>query len=259
MQQDGGMEQEILDLAQDLAEIGRLVDDDDVASVLDRFVRRVVFSVPECEEASITVLTQDRPEIIARHHKTAAQVAEPSRAALAEQLGAPSGPLQETLLYGEPRRIGDLAADHRWPDFDAAAINAGYRSCVFLPLPAAGGTAAAFTLFSAKPDAFGATSYDIVLLFALHAGVAFDNIILYDNSTQLIEHLQSALQTRTVIGQAQGILMHRYGIGSEVAFDVLKRGSQDRNVKLRNLSLELVDAQHAGKLSAVLQQYGLSQ
>ncbi|MER7251205.1 GAF and ANTAR domain-containing protein [Kribbella sp. NPDC000426] len=253
------MEQEILDLAQDLAEIGRLVDDDDVTTVLDRFVRRVVLSVPECEEASITVLTHERPEIIARHHKTAADVAEPSRAALAEQLCAPGGPLQETLLYGEPRRIGDLAADHRWPDFDAAAINAGYRSCLFLPLPAAASGAAAFTLFSVKPDAFGATSYDVVLLFAMHAGVAFDNITLYDDSTQLIEHLQSALQTRTVIGQAQGILMHRYDISSDVAFDVLKRGSQDQNVKLRNLSLELVDAQHTGNLTQALQQYGLGQ
>ena len=251
------MEQEILDLAQDLADIGRLVDDDDVPTVLDRFVTRVVLSVPDCEEASITALTQDRPEILARHHKTADQVAEPSRVTLAEQLCAPRGPLQETLLYGEPRRIGDLAADHRWPDFGAAAINAGYRSCLFLPLPAAGSTAA-FTLFSIKPDAFGTTSYDVVLLFALHAGVAFDNISLYDDSTRLIEHLQSALQTRTVIGQAQGILMHRYDISSDVAFDVLKRGSQDMNLKLRNLSLELVDAQHAGNLTEVLRQYGLA-
>jgi len=254
-----GMEQEILDLAQDLAEIGRLVDDDDVSTVLERFVWRVVLSVPECEEASITQLKQDRPDILARHHKTAAQVAEPSRVALAEQLSASSGPLQETLLYAEPRRIGDLASDHRWPDFNAAAINAGYRSCLFLPLHAAGSVPAAFTLFSVKPDAFGTTSYDVVLLFALHAGVAFDNITLYDNSMQLIEHLQSALQTRTVIGQAQGILMHRYDINSDIAFDVLKRGSQDMNVKLRHLCLQLVDAQHAGKLTEVLQHYGLSQ
>ncbi|WP_328997958.1 ANTAR domain-containing protein [Kribbella sp. NBC_00709] len=39
---------------------------------------------------------------------------------------------------------------------------------------------------------------------------------LYDNSTKLIEQLQAALHTRTIIGQAQGILMHRYEITSVV-------------------------------------------
>jgi len=72
------------------------------------------------------------PDILARHHKTAAQVAEPSRVALAEQLSASSGPLQETLLYAEPRRIGDLASDHRWPDFNAAAINAGLATTILI-------------------------------------------------------------------------------------------------------------------------------
>jgi GAF domain-containing protein len=253
----GSMEQQLLELAQELAEIGRLVDDDDVVTTLDRFVTRVVLSVPQCEEAAITALTHDTPEILARHHKTADQVAEPSRAALAAQLTASSGPLHDSLLYGEPRRIGDLAADHRWPEFGAAAINAGYRSCVFLPLPA-GSTAAAFSLFSVKPDAFSSSSYDIVLLFALHAGVAFDNVTLYENSSKLVEHLQAALHTRTTIGQAQGVLMHRYGVTSDVAFDVLKRASQDQNVKLRNVSLDVVEAQNTGNLAEVLKKYGLA-
>ncbi|MGZ0146004.1 GAF and ANTAR domain-containing protein [Kribbella sp. WER1] len=253
------MEQQLLELAQELAEIGRLVEDDDVVATLDRFVSRVVLTVPDCEEASITVLAQDTPEILARHHKTADQVAEPAREALDAQLCAANGPLYETLAHGEPRRIGDLAADHRWPEFAAAAINAGYRSCLFLPLPATGDGRAAFSLFSVEPDAFGTTSYDIVLLFALHAGVAFDNVTLYDNSAKLIEHLQTALRTRTVIGQAHGILMHRYDITSAVAFEVLKRASQDTNVKLRTISHHLVEAQNAGNLTEVLRKYGLTE
>ncbi|MEV5967043.1 ANTAR domain-containing protein [Kribbella sp. NPDC051952] len=253
------MEQQILELAQELAEIGRLVDDDDVVTILNRFVSRVVLSVPECEEAAITVLTSGTPDILARHHKTADAVAEPSRAALAAHLSATDGPLHETLLYAEPRHIGDLAADHRYPEFAAAAINAGYRSCLLLPLPSAGtSAAAAFSLFSVKPDAFSSTSYDIVLLFALNAGVAFDNVTLYDNSTKLIEQLQAALHTRTIIGQAQGILMHRYEITSDIAFEVLKRASQDTNVKLRAVSLQLVEAQNAGNLSDTLHTYGLA-
>ncbi|WP_202865918.1 GAF and ANTAR domain-containing protein [Kribbella turkmenica] len=247
----------ILELAQELAEVSRLVEDDDVATTLGRFVSRVVNTVPDCEEASITVLLRGEAEIVARYHKTADAQAEPVRATLAEQLVAPGGPLHDALTYGEPRRVADLASDQRWPEFDAAAINAGYRSCLFLPLPGVSEAPAAFSLFSAKQDAFDSTSYDLVLLFALHAGVAFDNVQLFNDSRSLIEQLRTALATRTVIGQAQGVLMHRYGITTSVAFDVLKRASQDSNVKLRQLSEEFVEAQNQGRLSEALRRYGL--
>jgi hypothetical protein len=257
MAHDGGMGEGILELAQELAEVSRLVEDDDVATTLGRFVSRVVRTVPECEEASITVLVGDQAEIVARYHQTTDPVAEPARAPLAQQMVMPEGPLYDTLTYGEPHRVSDLAADHRWPEFAATAINAGYRSALLLPLPAMNGSSAAFSLFSAKVDAFGSTSYDIVLLFALHAGVTFDNLQLFNDSRSLIDQLRTALTTRTVIGQAQGVLMHRYAITSSVAFDVLKRASQDNNVKLRELSNDLVDAQNLGRLSEALRKYGL--
>ncbi len=247
----------ILELAQELVEVSRLVEDDDVTTTLGRFVSRVVRTVPDCEEAAITVLDNGKAEIVARFHKTADPTAEPARATLAEQLIKDGGPLYETFTYREPRRIGDLASDQRWPEFDATAINAGYRSCLFLPLPAVSDSAASFSLFSNKPDAFGSTSYDVVLLFALHAGVAFDNVKLFNDSRTLVEQLRTALTTRTAIGQAQGLLMHRYGIASSVAFDVLKRCSQDANVKLRELSADLVEAQNKGRLSPALRKYGL--
>ncbi|HET6988410.1 MAG TPA: GAF and ANTAR domain-containing protein [Kribbella sp.] len=251
------MAEGILELAQELAEVSRLVEDDDVTTTLGRFVSRVVRTVPDCEEASICVLVDGTAEMVARYHSTTDEVAEPARAALAEQLIAPDGPVYDAMAYGEPHRIGDLASDHRWPEFAASAINASYRSCLFLPLPAQTGSAAAFNLFSATPDAFGNTSYDLVLLFAMHAGVAFDNVQLFNDSRTMVEQLRSAIATRTVIGQAQGLLMHRYGLASNVAFEVLKRCSMDANVKLREVSTELVEAQDAGRLAAALKKYGL--
>lgn len=247
---------DILGLAQELAEVSRLVADDDVSSTLGRFVSRIVRTVPDCDAAAIAILADGEAELIARQDATD-PTTEPAQPTFTAQLIAADGPLHDALTYGEPRRIGDLAADHRWPKFAAAAINAGYRSCLFLPLPADGDAAAAFSLFSAEPDAFGGMSYDVALLFALNAGVAFDNVQLFDDSRTLIEQLRTALTTRNLIGQAQGLLMHRYGITSSVAFDVLKRCSQDGNVKLRELSKEFVDAQHDNRLDAALRKHGL--
>jgi hypothetical protein len=52
--------------------------------------------------------------------------------------------------------------------------------------------------------------------------------------------------------------MHRYDLRSEVAFEVLKRGSQINNLKLRDLAAELVQAQEEGTLAHALHAHGLT-
>lgn len=51
---------------------------------------------------------------------------------------------------------------------------------------------------------------------------------------------QQALTTRTVIGQAQGLLMATLGIGPNEAFALLAAESQARNIKLRDVAAEHV-------------------
>ncbi|WP_236978691.1 PAS and ANTAR domain-containing protein [Mycobacterium kiyosense] len=69
----------------------------------------------------------------------------------------------------------------------------------------------------------------------------------YDADLQ--KHLSEALlavdSRRAVINQAMGILMLRYGIDSDAAFERLVKMSQESNVKLRNIA-ELVVAEIAG-------------
>ena len=47
-----------------------------------------------------------------------------------------------------------------------------------------------------------------------------------------IEQLEVAVDHRTTIGQAQGILMERLGVDADTAFEYLKRVSMDSNRKL---------------------------
>lgn len=53
--------------------------------------------------------------------------------------------------------------------------------------------------------------------------------------------LQAALVTRERIGQACGILMSRHLLTADDAMTALRRGSQHRNVKLRELAREVVE------------------
>ncbi|MBO3085642.1 ANTAR domain-containing protein [Cellulomonas fengjieae] len=60
------------------------------------------------------------------------------------------------------------------------------------------------------------------------------------------QELTQALQSHAVIDQAKGALMLGYGIDGEAAFELLRWGSQQRNVRLLTLSERLVAAVESG-------------
>ena len=62
-----------------------------------------------------------------------------------------------------------------------------------------------------------------------------------------IRTLREAVQTRTRIGEAVGIVMERYKIPEQQAFAFLTRLSQTRNVKLRHIADQLIEATAATK------------
>ncbi len=62
-----------------------------------------------------------------------------------------------------------------------------------------------------------------------------------------VEDLRRALETHPVIDHAQGMLMMRFDIDAPRAFALLKRVSQDNNVKLRDIATAIVATAGAGK------------
>jgi AmiR/NasT family two-component response regulator len=55
-----------------------------------------------------------------------------------------------------------------------------------------------------------------------------------------IEQLEVAVRHRTVIGQAQGILMQQLSIDADTAFEYLKRVSMHSNRKLIDIAVDVV-------------------
>lgn len=252
---DGQVGTDFVTIAQELAEVSRLVDGDDVTGALDRFVARVVATVEGCDHALIVAQDDDRPELIAAAGGSTASDAGLGRVAVLDAMAERHGPLRDVLHHGEPHRLSDAGEDRRWPTFSAAMIAAGFRSCLLLPLPARTGPGAGFCLFSARPDNFGEASFDVVLLFALNAGVVFDNAQLYHDSQSLVGQLQTALATRSLVGRAQGIVMHRYDLDTDSAAALIKRGSQNTNTKLRDVARAIVEAQEQGSVDIALTKY----
>ena len=54
------------------------------------------------------------------------------------------------------------------------------------------------------------------------------------------QSLRKAVDSRLRIGQAQGILMHKYDLDESAAFAVLRRLSQSQNIKLHLIADHVV-------------------
>jgi anti-sigma regulatory factor (Ser/Thr protein kinase) len=97
-------------------------------------------------------------------------------------------------------------------------------------------------LYAGLPHAFGAVDRAKGVIFATHASSALGAAeARAEDAAESERHLQEALASRGIIGQAQGILMERERITAEQAFEILRHASQDLNVKLRDVAQRLVD------------------
>ena len=225
----------------ELADLARVAEgDEEVEQVLRRIVEYATSLVPGCVAASLTLRSTEG-------HQTAASSDERVAECHAIQFSAQgNGPGRETLRWSEPRRSDDLEREERWPDFAAAALRSGFRSCLALPLRADRSDSTALNLYSDAVDTFRGTTFDVALLFAAQGGVALDNADLYRQNREMVEHLHRTLATRGVIERAKGVLMSQHGVSSEDAFLLLQRESQHSHRKLREVAQALLEQHQPG-------------
>jgi AmiR/NasT family two-component response regulator len=80
---------------------------------------------------------------------------------------------------------------------------------------------------------------DVLLLLATHASLALAATDAVTEGELQAANLRRAIDSRDVIGQAKGIIMARRGVSADEAFEVLRRTSQNLNVKLAELATTL--------------------
>jgi AmiR/NasT family two-component response regulator len=70
--------------------------------------------------------------------------------------------------------------------------------------------------------------------------VAAGNLYAYQNARDMADNLQTALESRAVIDQAKGVLMERYKLSADQAFQLLAHASMNANKKVRDIADHLV-------------------
>lgn len=143
------------------------------------------------------------------------------------------GPALLTMQHHAAVVVGDVGADDRWPQWGALAAEQGLRSMVAVQLSTGEVPFGALSLYSAEPAAFDEDDVAVAEIFALHASIAVA-------TAQEEAGLRRAMDARHLVGQAQGMLMERYGLDPDRAFAVLRRLSQNNRIKLREAAEQVV-------------------
>lgn len=151
------------------------------------------------------------------------------------------GPCVDALA-GEIQYYDGTNERPRWRQFAEAAADAGIYSVVSFPMKLGGDTFGALNFYSREREALRKGQREEGQLFAAQAAVAVANAKAYTDKATQVQQLQDALKTRTIIGQATGLLMAQEGLTSEEAFHRLVQVSQKSNVKLRDIAQGYVEA-----------------
>ena len=203
-----------------------------VEGTLQKIVELAELAVDGCEAAGILLSDSGTLTTAAASSPLAIEIDQ-------MQIDANEGPCLAAATQATTVYAHDLIDDPRWPTFAAAATAAGIRTVLAYPLSV--DRPSALNLYARFPTAFGATDRAQGLLFATLARLALDSARERAADANKAHNLAEALRTRELIGQAQGILIERDRITANQAFEVLRRASQNMNIKLREVAETLVE------------------
>jgi transcriptional regulator with GAF, ATPase, and Fis domain len=216
--------EELEEYAKKLAHMARdLLAQDSVQKTLDRIGYHAVQLVEGCEAAGVMTVYDGQVKTLSA---TSDLVRTSDR--IQGELG--EGPcFDATRTPQDVYRVADMTETvRRWPRYAPHARELGIGSMMGFLLYTEEDNLGALDLYSSQPNTFTKASEDIGWMLASHAAVAF-------SSARTHAQLHSALETRHSIGEAIGIVMERYKLDEDQAFAVLKKSSQNQNVKLREL------------------------
>ncbi|WP_318217063.1 GAF and ANTAR domain-containing protein [Streptomyces sp. SCL15-6] len=218
--------------AEQMASLARdLLAQESVRDTLERITGAATELVEGCDAAGILLLRGRRVQSLA---PTEQLVIDSDQ--LQERAGeGPCFDAARTSVGERQFRIADFTdVTERWPTYVPEARKLGLGSMMGILLFTEDEDLGALNFYSRRPGAFTEASETAGWLLASHAAVAF-------SSARTQAQLQEAIGTRHTIGEAMGILMGSHRLTEDQAFAALRRYSQDRNVKLRDVARQVCE------------------
>ncbi|HEU5455138.1 MAG TPA: GAF and ANTAR domain-containing protein [Nocardioides sp.] len=204
-------------------------------STFDEIYQQLVETAPRivtgCDHASLMLARRDGYETAAASDDVARRID-----ALERELG--EGPCVDAIDEEAGQIDPDITRHSTWPRLAERVIAetpvrgmAGYRIVI------EGKKVGALNLFSDTPDAFETDGADQGAVLSAFASVALMSMANRDRA----DSLRRGLESNREVGKAIGLLMAAHHIGSEEAFEVLRKASNDMNMKLTEVAREVIE------------------
>ena len=194
---------------------------------LEAIVHTAIGTVPGFDEASISVSAGDARIV------THAASSDLVKNLDAHQYQTKEGPCFQALTTHGVVSVPSVRHEQRWPAYIPRAAQAGVTTQLAVHIGDGGPVRGALNLYGTTDEGIDPEAPGIAVMFASHAASAL-------GWAHTEEHLNAAITSRKMIGQAIGIVMERYQIDEGKAFEFLARVSQTENIKLRDVAQELV-------------------
>ncbi|MFE5703720.1 GAF and ANTAR domain-containing protein [Rhodococcus koreensis] len=192
--------------------------------------------VPGCAHASLMLKQDDRHITVAASDEVAAHVDSLERA---EQ----EGPCLDAIENDAPQVETELASSKQWPRLARRTIaETPVRGAAGFRLMIRGRKVGALNLFADNPGELTDESIDQAILITAFAAVTLTAL----HEHQEAQTLRDGLASNREIGKAIGLLMAFHDISEDRAFDLLRKTSQDMNIKLTGVAREVI-AHHNSK------------
>ncbi|WP_208710859.1 GAF and ANTAR domain-containing protein [Sinomonas sp. R1AF57] len=154
------------------------------------------------------------------------------------QYASGEGPCQESVSTERTVYVPDLRTTKRYPRYRQAVDGAPLRS-VFatpIPLPTSAKATAALNSYSTEPEGFSADLRAEAEELAALASRSVQLAIRFAQESERSADLAAALESRTTINLAAGVIMAQSNCTPAQAIEVLKSASMHRNMKLREVA-----------------------
>jgi GAF domain-containing protein len=185
-------------------------------------------------------------------HRTAATVASSGeRAQLLDELqyNYDDGPCLRCAREGVLVHIPDFRTETMWPDYTAVVLKHGIHSVLAVPFELSGDEArAGLNLYSDRAHAFDAEAVEHAVSYVAQASKGLRLAVRLAQRSDAATNLKAAMDSRTVIDTAVGIIIAQNRCSQEEAIELIKSASSTRNVKLREVAAAIVDSAGGGSL-----------
>jgi transcriptional regulator with GAF, ATPase, and Fis domain len=178
--------------------------------------------VPGCTAAAVTKMGRGGSRCVAASTDAVACRSEKRQSELRE------GPTTATLSSGQTTVV-EVRQEARWPQWTELARELGLTAVITLTLSAGNEQFGVLSLYSRAAEGFSPEALSLAAAYSSYASVALF-------AARQASGLSNAVESRHRIGIAQGILMCRYAISKDIAFQLLRRYSNATNTKLRDVA-----------------------